>query len=49
MAQLQRFATGEESMLIGSVEDGWKTMALVEAAYRSSAASATPIDALPEA
>ena len=49
MAQLQRFATGEEDRLIGSVEDGWKTMALVEAAYRSSAAPATPIDALPEA
>lgn len=49
MAQLQRFATGEESTLIGSVEDAWKTMALVEAAYRSSAAPATPIDALPEA
>ena len=49
MAQLQRYATGEETTLIGSVEDGWKTMALVEAAYRSSAAPATPITALPEA
>ena len=49
MANLQRFASGEDAELVGSVEDGWKTMALVEAAYRSSAAPATPIDALPEA
>ena len=49
MAHLQRFAAGEDAELIGSVEDGWKTMALVEAAYRSSAAPATSIDTLPEA
>lgn len=48
MAQLQRFATGEDATLIGSVEDAWHTMALVEAAYQSSAAPATPLAAKPE-
>ncbi|MEN5297000.1 Gfo/Idh/MocA family oxidoreductase [Brucella sp. TWI559] len=48
MAQLQRFATGEDTELIGSVEDAWQTMALVEAAYQSSAAPATPLAAKPE-
>ncbi|MEP3048214.1 MAG: Gfo/Idh/MocA family oxidoreductase [Roseibium sp.] len=43
MNQLQRFATGEEDTLVSSVEDAWNTMALVEAAYQSSAAPATPI------
>lgn len=43
MSQLQRFATGEEDTLISSVEDAWTTMALVEAAYESSAAPATPL------
>ncbi|HEV7305397.1 Gfo/Idh/MocA family oxidoreductase [Ensifer sp.] len=47
MANLQRFATGEDEELIGSVEDAWQTMALVEAAYQSSAAPATAIAALP--
>ncbi|MBB5573080.1 MULTISPECIES: Gfo/Idh/MocA family protein [Rhizobium] len=48
MANLQRFASGEDQELIGSVEDAWQTMALVEAAYQSSAAPATPIAALPK-
>lgn len=43
MNQVQRFATGEEETLISSVEDAWTTMALVEAAYESSAAPATPL------
>ncbi|RUV35745.1 Gfo/Idh/MocA family oxidoreductase [Mesorhizobium sp. M7A.F.Ca.MR.148.00.0.0] len=43
MANVQRFATGEDAMLISPVEDAWSTMALVEAAYQSSAAPATPI------
>jgi len=47
MANLQRFAAGEDQELIGSVEDAWQTMALVEAAYQSSAAPATAIAALP--
>lgn len=47
MSQLQRFVTGEDSRLISNVEDAWQTMALVEAAYESSAAPATPVAALP--
>lgn len=43
MANLQRFASGEDAELVSSVEDAWNTMALVEAAYRSSASPATPI------
>lgn len=49
MANLQRFACGEDAELIGSVEDAWHTMALVEAAYQSSAAPATPLATLPKA
>lgn len=41
--QLQRFATGLDSTLEGSVFDAWHTMALVEAAYKSSATPATSI------
>lgn len=48
MANLQRFASGEDDVLIGSVEDGWQTMALVEAAYQSSASPATPLSPLPK-
>ncbi|MBL0372433.1 Gfo/Idh/MocA family oxidoreductase [Rhizobium sp. KVB221] len=47
MANLQRFASGEDSELISSVEDGWNTMALVEAAYRSSSLPATPLERKP--
>ncbi|PAQ06489.1 Gfo/Idh/MocA family protein [Mesorhizobium temperatum] len=47
MANVQRYASGEDAELVSSVEDGWNTMALVEAAYRSSAAPATPIAARP--
>jgi predicted dehydrogenase len=43
MANLQRFVAGEDAELVSSVEDAWSTMALVEAAYRSSASPATPI------
>jgi predicted dehydrogenase len=49
MANLQRFASGEDAELVGSVEDAWQTMALVEAAYQSSAQPATPLAKLPEA
>ncbi|MEM1163631.1 MAG: Gfo/Idh/MocA family oxidoreductase [Pseudomonadota bacterium] len=48
MSQLQRAATGEEDELVSSVEDAWYTMALVEAAYDSSAAPATPIARKPQ-
>ncbi|MDO6964479.1 Gfo/Idh/MocA family protein [Rhizobium alvei] len=43
MANLQRFATGEDTELVSSVEDSWMTMALVEAAYQSNATPATPL------
>ncbi len=48
MSQLQRFVTGEDDALVSSVEDAWNTMALVEAAYESSAAPAHPIAAKPQ-
>jgi len=44
---VQRFAAGEDAVLVSSVEDAWGTMALVEAAYASSAAPATPIEPRP--
>lgn len=47
MANVQRFASGEDSELVSSVEDAWNTMALVEAAYQSSAAPATPLASRP--
>jgi predicted dehydrogenase len=47
MANLQRFANGEDAELVSSVEDAWNTMALVEAAYASSAAPATPLERKP--
>lgn len=43
MANLQRFVSGEDAELVSSVEDAWNTMALVEAAYTSSASPATPL------
>ena len=47
MANLQRFAAGEDRELVASVEDAWTTMALVEAAFESSAKPATPLKAHP--
>ena len=47
MANLQRFYAGEDPDLIASVEDAWTTMALVEAAFESSASPATPLKAHP--
>jgi predicted dehydrogenase len=43
MANLQRFAGGEDSSLATNVEDAWRTMALVEACYGAATAPATPI------
>jgi predicted dehydrogenase len=43
MANLQRFAAGEDDVLATRVEDAWKTMALVEAAYQSNQAPMVPI------
>ncbi|MBO3758696.1 Gfo/Idh/MocA family oxidoreductase [Ciceribacter sp. L1K22] len=48
MANLQRFAAGEDKELVSSVEDAWMTMSLVEALYASNAAPATPLAARPE-
>jgi predicted dehydrogenase len=46
MSNLQRFVSGEDSVLVGSVDDAIRTMALVEACYISSASGGTPIPAL---
>jgi hypothetical protein len=43
MASLQRFAAGETQELPTRVEDAFRTMAVVEAAYESSERGATPI------
>jgi len=43
MANLQRFAAGEDLSLATHVEDAWRTMALVEACYRAAAAPSIPI------
>ena len=43
MANLQRFAAGEDQELRTSVEDAWHTMALVEACYLSNSSDPTPI------
>jgi predicted dehydrogenase len=48
MANLQRFAAGEDSRLLTSVEDAWHTMALVEACFQSSAGAGTPVASSPE-
>ncbi|OSQ49398.1 Gfo/Idh/MocA family protein [Thalassospira alkalitolerans] len=48
-AQVQRFASGLDAVLEGSAEDAWHTMALVEAAYESSAAPMHPIKEAPSA
>ena len=42
---LRRFAAGEDPVLMGSVDDAIKTMALTEACYRSSERGGTPIPA----
>jgi predicted dehydrogenase len=47
MSNLQRYAAGEDATLVTSVEDAWHTMALVEAAFQSAAAPATPLAAKP--
>jgi len=43
MANLQRFAAGEDDILCTAVDDGWQTMALVEACYRSGDQPGTPL------
>jgi len=43
MASLMRFASGESPSMATSVEEAWKTMAVIEACYASSERGATPI------
>jgi predicted dehydrogenase len=43
MSNLQRFVAGEDQVLVGSIDDAIKTMAVVEACYASSAGGGTPI------
>jgi hypothetical protein len=43
MAALMRFANGESAELPTRVADAFHTMAVVEAAYESSARGGTPI------
>jgi predicted dehydrogenase len=43
MANLQRFAAGEDPALLTAVDDAWRTMALVEACYRSNDTPGTPV------
>ena len=43
MSNLQRVVAGEDPELVSSVEDAFRTMAVVEACYESSARGATPI------
>jgi predicted dehydrogenase len=43
MSNLQRFVAGEDTVLVGSVHDAIKTMAVVEACCQSSARGGTPI------
>jgi len=44
MSNLQRFVAGQDPALVSPLDDAIKTMALVEACYRSSQSGATPID-----
>lgn len=43
MASVMRFASGESPTLATSVEDAWRTMAVIEACHASSDGGATPI------
>ena len=43
MHNLQRFAAGEDDVLVSSVDDAFKTMSLVEACYRSDADGGEPV------
>jgi predicted dehydrogenase len=46
MSNLQRFVAGEDRELLTSVRDVLRTMAVVEAAYQSSASGGTPLPRL---
>lgn len=43
MSNLQRFVAGEDRALVSPLDDAIKTMALVDACYRSSTGGATPV------
>ena len=43
MSNLQRVIAGEDAILVSSVDDALKTMAIVEACYESSEGGAIPI------
>lgn len=43
MSNLQRFVAGDDPVLLGSIDDAIKTMAVVEACYQSSAEGRTPV------
>jgi predicted dehydrogenase len=43
MSNVQRYLSGEDSVLHTSVEDAWRTMALVEACYDSDRSGGTPV------
>lgn len=47
MSNLQRFAAGEDTRLLTSVEDAWHTMAMAEAAFVSAARPATEVRTTP--
>jgi predicted dehydrogenase len=49
ISNLQRFVTGEDSTLVSSLEDGWRTMRLVEALYEADARGGQPLPRDPEA
>jgi predicted dehydrogenase len=44
MSNLQRFVAGEDAALVSPLDDAIRTMALVEACYRSSEAGGMPVD-----
>ena len=45
MSNLQRHIAGEDAALVSSIDDAYKTMAVVEACYASSAAGGTSVPA----
>lgn len=47
MSNLQRYAAGEDEVLVTRVEDAWHTMALAEAAFASAQSPATPVRTAP--
>lgn len=49
MANLQRFASGEDDVLETAVESAWRTMALVEACYQSRSIAGLPVTSAPSA